>query len=153
MIAALGLSIATELAFTLYTDIYGLFNQIGHVLKIMVFVLLYKGMIETGLQRPYQTLFRELAQSEDRYRMLFDTMTEGFALHEIVTDEQGRPCDYRFLEVNQAFERLTGLKRNELVGRSVLEVLPDTEPYWIETLWPRGPGRRPPRILSGFSLR
>jgi PAS domain-containing protein len=38
-------------------------------------------------------------------------MTEGFALHEIVTDEQGRPVDYRFLNVNPAFERLTGLKR------------------------------------------
>ena len=132
VIAALGLSIATELAFTLYTDVYGLFNQIGHILKIIVFVLLYKGVVETGLRRPYQTLFRELTQSEDRYRMLFDTMTEGFALHEIITDEQGRPCDYRFLEVNPAFERLTGLKRNDLIGRRVLEVLPGTEPYWIE---------------------
>jgi PAS domain S-box-containing protein len=133
VIAALGLSMATELAFTLYTDVYGLFNQIGHILKIIVFVLLYKGVVETGLRRPYQTLFRELTQSEDRYRMLFDTMTEGFALHEIITDEQGWPGDYRFLEVNPAFERLTGLKRNELIGRRVLEVLPGTEPYWIET--------------------
>jgi len=133
VIAALGLSMATELAFTLYTDVYGSFNQIGHVLKIMAFALLYKGMIETGLQRPYQTLFRELAQSEGRFRMLFETMTEGFALHEIITDEQGRPGDYRFLEVNPAFERLTGLKRDDLIGRRVLEVLPNTEPYWIET--------------------
>ncbi|MBI5584924.1 MAG: PAS domain S-box protein [Deltaproteobacteria bacterium] len=130
---ALVLSIGTEMAFTLYVDVYGLFNQIGHILKIIVFVLLYQGVVVSGLQQPFRTLFRELAQSEDRYRMLFDTMTEGFALHEIVTDEQGRPCDYRFLEVNQAFERLTGLKRNDLIDRRVLEVLPDTEPYWIET--------------------
>ena len=133
MTAALVLSIATELAFTLYSDVHGFFNQVGHFLKILVFVLLYQGVIVSGLQQPYRTLFRELAQSEDRYRMLFDTMTEGFALHEIVTDEQGRPCDYRFLEMNKAFERLTGLKRTELVGRRILEVLPDTEPYWIET--------------------
>jgi PAS domain S-box-containing protein len=71
-------------------------------------------------------------ESEERYRALFETMTEGFALHEIVTDAQGRPCDYRFLDVNPAFERLTGLRRDDLLGRRVLEVLPGTEPHWIE---------------------
>ncbi|MDR3553817.1 MAG: PAS domain S-box protein [Syntrophobacteraceae bacterium] len=71
-------------------------------------------------------------ESEERYRTLFDGMTEGFALHEIVTDEQDRPTDYRFLDVNPAFERLTGLKRAELLGKCVLEVLPDIEPSWIE---------------------
>lgn len=73
-----------------------------------------------------------LLASEERYRSLFDSMTEGFALHEIVTDAGGRPVDYRFLDVNSAFERLTGLKRADLVGRRVLEVMPDTESHWIE---------------------
>jgi PAS domain S-box-containing protein len=70
--------------------------------------------------------------SEERYRMLFDAMTEGFALHEIITDGSGRPCDYRFLDVNPAFERLTGLKRADLIGKRVLDVMPDTESHWIE---------------------
>ena len=74
-----------------------------------------------------------LRDSEERYRSLFDNMTEGFALHEIITDETGRPCDYRFLDVNPAFERLTGLRRPDIMGRRVLEVLQDIEPYWIET--------------------
>jgi PAS domain S-box-containing protein len=73
-----------------------------------------------------------LQESETRYRVLFDTMSEGFALHEIVTDAQGQPCDYRFLDVNPAFERLTGLQRADLLGKRALEVLPGTEPYWIE---------------------
>lgn len=80
-----------------------------------------------------ERLEQALQESEERYRLLFDTMTEGFALHEIITDERGRPRDYRFLEVNPAFERLTGLKRPDLIGRSVQEVLPSIEPYWIET--------------------
>lgn len=80
-----------------------------------------------------ERLEQALRESEERYRLLFKTMTEGFALHDIITDEQGRPSDYRFLEVNPAFERLTGLKRADLVGRRVREVLPGIEPFWIET--------------------
>ncbi|HPE71695.1 MAG TPA: PAS domain S-box protein [Candidatus Competibacteraceae bacterium] len=73
-----------------------------------------------------------LLESEARYRTLFDNMAEGFAFHEIVTDEQDNPCDYRFLDINPAFERLTGLKRNYILNRRVREILPNVESYWIE---------------------
>ena len=74
-----------------------------------------------------------LRESEKNYRTLFREMLEGFALHEIICDGQGNPADYRFLAVNPAFERMTGLTADELVGRTVLEVLPGTERHWIET--------------------
>jgi PAS domain S-box-containing protein len=74
-----------------------------------------------------------LRNSERRYRLLFQNLTPGFALHEIIWDEAGQPRDYRFLEVNPAFEQLTGLKADDLIGRTVLEIMPDTEYYWIET--------------------
>jgi PAS domain S-box-containing protein len=74
-----------------------------------------------------------LRDSEERYRTLFTEMQEGFALHEIICDENGYPCDYRFLDMNPAFERQTGLKAVDICGKRVLEVLPDTEKYWIET--------------------
>ncbi len=73
-----------------------------------------------------------LRMSEMRYRTLFSSMQEGFALHEIICDEAGRPVDYRFFDMNPAFERLTGLKREQLIGHTVREVLPGTEDYWIE---------------------
>ncbi len=73
-----------------------------------------------------------LRLSEQRYRQLFSRMTPGFALHEIITDEGGRPIDYRFLEANPAFETMTGLRVSEILGRTVLEVLPGLEPSWIE---------------------
>ncbi|MHB0876297.1 MAG: PAS domain S-box protein [Anaerolineae bacterium] len=73
-----------------------------------------------------------LRQSERRYRLLFEEMISGFALHEIICDEEGRPVDYRFLEINPVFERLTGLRAADIVGKTVLEVLPETEPFWIE---------------------
>lgn len=73
-----------------------------------------------------------LNRSEARYRMLFMELMSGFSFHEIICDESGVPCDYRFIEVNPAFEKLTGLKRDQVIGKRVLEILPDTEPYWIE---------------------
>ncbi len=68
-----------------------------------------------------------LRVSEEKYRSLFDNMIDGFAYHRIVLDEAGKPVDYIFLEVNDAFERLTGLKRGEIAGRRVREVLPGIE--------------------------
>ena len=70
--------------------------------------------------------------SEERYRTLFDTMTEGFALCEILCDEAGRPCDFRYIAVNRAFERQTGIKSEDVLGRTVMELFPGTEPVWIE---------------------
>ena len=70
--------------------------------------------------------------SSASYRQLFDSMQEGFSIHEILCDEENQPVDYRFLEVNPAFEQLTGLKRDCLVGRTVKEVLPNIEQYWIQ---------------------
>lgn len=72
-------------------------------------------------------------RTEKRFKNLFETMREGFALHEIITDSQGAPIDYRFLEVNPAFERMTGLKAEDVVGQQVKYVLPDLEEEWIQT--------------------
>jgi PAS domain S-box-containing protein len=71
------------------------------------------------------------AESERQFRQLFGEMMDGFALHEILCDAQGKPSDYRFLAVNPAFEEITGLTASEIVGRRVLEVLPQTDASWI----------------------
>lgn len=70
--------------------------------------------------------------SEQRYRLLFENMTSGFALHEIICDAKGNPVDYLYLEVNPAFEKLTGVPASTLVGKTLRSVMPDTEKYWIE---------------------
>ncbi|MBI3959675.1 MAG: HAMP domain-containing protein [Chloroflexi bacterium] len=73
-----------------------------------------------------------LRKSEERYRMLFATMLDGYALHELIYAETGKPSDYRFLEVNAAFETMTGLSAQNIIGRTVRQVLPGIESTWIE---------------------
>ncbi|NVL93637.1 MAG: PAS domain-containing sensor histidine kinase, partial [Desulfobacterales bacterium] len=68
LIASIILTIGSELAFTFYAHAYGLFNLIGHYLKIISFYLIYKAIIETGLARPYALLFKNLKQSEEALR-------------------------------------------------------------------------------------
>ncbi len=74
----------------------------------------------------------EIRRMQEDYQALFREMLEGFAVHELICDAQGKPVDYRFLAVNPAFERITGLPAEKILGRTVLEVLPGTESRWIE---------------------
>jgi len=73
-----------------------------------------------------------LQESEKKYHSLFTEMTEGFAVHEIICNDEGVPVDYRYVMINQSFEKLTGLKAENTVGRTVQEVLPGIDPFWIE---------------------
>jgi PAS domain S-box-containing protein len=93
---------------------------------------LASGLTTVRLRAAHLAAEKSLQMSEERHRALFENMTEGFALHEIITDSHGTPVDYRFLEVNPSFEKLTGLKQESLVGKRVLEILPDNERTWIE---------------------
>lgn len=73
------------------------------------------------------------ADHPDVYKLLFENMTQGFALHEIILDADQKPVDYRFLSVNKAFEALTGLHGTEILGKNVTAVLQGVESYWIDT--------------------
>ena len=75
----------------------------------------------------------ERKKIELNYENLFNKSLDGLANHEIICDQSGNPVDYRFLSINPAFEQITGFKKEEVIGRTVLEVLPNTEPYWIRT--------------------
>lgn len=75
-----------------------------------------------------------LRESEEKYRTLFSSMNEGFSLSEVIYDSEENPRDFRFLEINKAYEEQTGLKAADIVGRTLLEIAPDMESSWIETL-------------------
>ncbi len=78
---------------------------------------------------PQRRAERALRESEERFRSLFETMTEGVALHELIADEAGRPVDYRLLDVNDAFTLHTGIRRGDALGRRASEVYGGAPPY------------------------
>jgi PAS domain S-box-containing protein len=71
------------------------------------------------------------ALDPEQYREILCASDQGFCVFEVLVDASGKPVDYRFLEVNDTFERFTGL--TSPVGRTALELVPNLEPHWVET--------------------
>ncbi|MDZ4196269.1 MAG: diguanylate cyclase [Candidatus Izemoplasmatales bacterium] len=73
----------------------------------------------------------KLSQSQEQSKLLISKMKQGLALHELILDSQGKPIDYRFLDVNDAFCELTGLSKS-IIGKTLYEVLPQSEASWLK---------------------
>ncbi len=73
-----------------------------------------------------------LKESEKKFRTLVTEMQLGLAVHEIILDDNQNPVNFRFLDINPSFENLTGLKRENIIGKTILEVLPGIEKSLIE---------------------
>jgi PAS domain S-box-containing protein len=71
-----------------------------------------------------------LRESDERYYNLFNSIDEGFCVIELIFDEQEKPSDYRFLEVNAAFEKQSGL--HNATGKRILELVPEFDISWFE---------------------
>jgi PAS domain S-box-containing protein len=78
------ITIFSELFFTFYTHAYGFSNLLGHFFKIVSFYFIYKAIIETGLTRPYALLLRNLKQSEERFRSIFEKSPIGIEFYDSV---------------------------------------------------------------------
>ena len=107
---SLVLTVFSELAFTLYVDVYGFFNYLGHFFKVAAFYFFYKAVIETGLVTPYRLLFRNLKQSEEELRRAHDEL-------ELRVKE-------RTAELTRAYE---ALKAEAFVRERTEEALRDSE--------------------------
>lgn len=72
-----------------------------------------------------------LRQNEERYRTLFNSIDEGFCVIELLFNEDGKPVDYRFSEVNPSFEKQAGMRG--VLGKQMRELVPNHEEHWFET--------------------
>jgi PAS domain S-box-containing protein len=76
---------------------------------------------------------KQIQASEERYRTLFNSIDEGFCIIEMMFDDAGKPIDYRFLELNPAFEKLTGIPaEGALRGTPVSQLVPNLEERWFQ---------------------
>ncbi len=62
--------------------------------------------------------------NENFYKQLMEQSPSGYAYHKIICDETGIPCNYQLIEVNKVFEKLTGMKGKDIVGKTITEVMP-----------------------------
>jgi two-component system cell cycle sensor histidine kinase/response regulator CckA len=95
--------------------------------------------VESGGKTLYTVILRDvterrqaeqlLRRSEENYRTLFESMDEGFCTIEVLFNENNKPVDYRFLEVNPAFEEQTGI--SDARGRRMREIAPLHEEHWF----------------------
>lgn len=108
--------------FTLYTDIYGFTNMTGHLLVLGGFMLIYRAMVETGLERPYDLLFRNLKESEERYRCLYNRTP--VMLHSI--DREGR-----IVNVSDFWLETLGYRRDDVLGRRSAEFMTDESRTYV----------------------
>lgn len=87
-----------------------------------------------------------LQLSETRYRTLFDSIDEGYCIVEVLFDDEGKPYDYLFEEVNQSFERHTGI--HDAVGRSMRDIEPNHDLHWFEAYGRIAKSGTPERFVS-----
>ncbi len=88
-----------------------------------------KGLIEvisdSGLKKLKEIETRQqIKESEERYRSLIGNMVNAFADHRIIVDEEGNPTDFIYLEINDAYEHIIGVTREQVIGKRESEITP-----------------------------
>jgi PAS domain S-box-containing protein len=96
-------TIASELAFTFYIDAYGFSNLVGHCFKILSFYFIYKALIETGLSKPYDLLFRNLKKSEEiLHQALLETKQRQIEVSALLNGSKAVLEHHEFKDAAQA---------------------------------------------------
>jgi diguanylate cyclase (GGDEF)-like protein len=123
-------SLATALACVAVTVMWPLFADGPYIrhpadwLGVSIFALAGCVISSASL-----TVRRAIARVEV-FQTLVDSMDQGFCVVEMIYDHDARPVDYRFLQVNRAFEAQTGLR--QALGRTMRGMVPDHDPHWFE---------------------
>ncbi len=109
--ASVILTILSEIAFTFYVNVYGISNFLGHIGKFFSFFLIYRALIEEGLRRPYQTLFKDYEKSLEKYQAIFEGVDDALFVIDIDT--------HQILEVNRKACEMYNYSREEFTDKGM----------------------------------
>jgi len=143
VVVSVAFTVLSEVSFTTYVSVYGFANLVGHFAKLAAFYLIYRAILVTGLQEPFDLIFRELSQtqealkkardtledqveertaelraSEEKYRALVECANDAVFIQEI--EEDGTPGPV--VEVNEVASEQLGYSREELAELSPAEL-------------------------------
>ena len=136
LIASLILTILSELSFTFYSDVYGIINFFGHILKVLAFYLLYRGIIVTAIERPHDFLYRQLKLSEEKLkRNEAELKTKNNQLQKEKSQNEsllanigdgvvGLDREGVIQYVNPAFAKMVEFDSAEIEGKNIADVIP-----------------------------
>ena len=120
-------SIASEFAFTLYSDVFGIQNLIGHVFKIIAFYFAYKAIIETGIEKPFKLMFRTIKQNELELKRRATDLEKAYSEAEQIFNASlalliiNKDCD--IIKVNDPFCNLLQVNPEEIIGRKCYDIV------------------------------
>ena len=104
--------------------IYTLSAIVIIALASIIFIILLKQQVNVRT--------KDLTASKHNYKLLFENMTVGFASHKMIYDKDDKPCNYEFLQVNPAFEKIMSLRADQILGKTAKGILPYISDAWIE---------------------
>ncbi len=108
--------VCSEMAFTLYVDVYGIWNLVGHYFKIASYYLIYRATIKTGLREPYSIILRDLKLSEEKLlveKNRVETYLNLSGTLFVVTDDSGK-----VILINRSGREILGGGKEEVIGRN-----------------------------------
>ncbi len=73
-----------------------------------------------------------LRRSEAKFKSLFENLSSAFVLYKLILDNEKNPVDLEYVEVNPAFEEITGVLSGDIIGKTLKEIYPQTEEYWMK---------------------
>ena len=119
IVFSIAVTILSEFFFTFYLSVYGIFNLIGHFMKILSFYLIYKAIVVTGIVKPFDLLFRDLKQSEvalKREKDFVESLIETAQIIVLALDNS-----YRIVRYNTYMADISGYRLSEVQNKDFFD--------------------------------
>ena len=116
------INVGAELFFTSYIGVYDFANLTGHIFALTAFLLLFLAIVKECYSDPVKVLFNDLEKSEQKFRTIFDQAGDAILIWRM---------DYRIIDANQMACSILGYSREELLKKSMKDLLPPEQAEWI----------------------